>query len=92
MSCFCSPLLSEGRFDWERCDSGGSSRPLRLSAPSISDPLNHEGKGKGCLKNEESNMAAEEFRPLPSGYVRTCIRACTCERAAIVLPLQPLRG
>lgn len=37
-------------------------------------------------------MAAEEFRPLPSGYVRACMRACTCEHAAIVLPLQPLRG
>lgn len=82
MVYFYFPLWSDfkrGRFYWEHCDSGGLSCPLRLSARSISDLLNREGKEKGCLKNEESNMAGEEFSPLPSGYVRVRIRACTCE-------------
>lgn len=71
--------FNQGRFYWEHCDSGGLSCPLRLSAGSISDLLNREGKEKGCLKNKESNMAGEEFSPLPSGYVRVRIHACTCE-------------
>lgn len=78
MSCLGSGLLSDanrgGKVRLGTLRLGGWSRPLLLSAASISDPLNREGKGEGCLKNEESNVAAEEFRPLPSG----CVSVHTC--------------
>lgn len=50
--------------------------PLWLSAGSISDLVKREGKERGCLKNEESNMALEEFTPLPSGCVSECVYTC----------------
>lgn len=75
-------LATEGFFFffyWELCDSGDFFCPLWLSAGSISDPLNLEGNELGCLKNEELNMALEEFTPLPSGCVSVCVHAYTCK-------------
>lgn len=51
-------------FNWKLCDSGDFFYPHTLLVGSISEPLKHEGKERGCLKNEESNMALEEFTPV----------------------------
>lgn len=48
--------------------------------------LNHGGKQKGCLKNEKSNMALEEFPPLPRGFAHACVKA-----DVIILLLQSLK-
>lgn len=72
-------------FDWELCDSGDFFCPLWLSAGSIS-----VGKARGCLKNEESNIALEEFAPLPSGWV--CVSTCLYMIIVLLQSLKVERG
>lgn len=78
--------------DWEFCDSGDGFSPLRPSVGSIFDPLNIEGKERGCKKTEESNMVVEEFAPLPPQRVYVNLSAHARVRVDVIIPLLPSPG